>query len=151
RAHAAWVRGLDGRLRAAGVPAVYGCSSLPALSGALALVAAEARPDPPSRGGPPSRARGTLFVGNHNPKGPAAVRAAVGVIGRSLVAPQGPLVGFRGPEMVELPAPFGRRRVYDFDGPEYDLLPPLLGVGSVSIKVGFELRAAGRAFSFAAR
>src|SRR5262249_7741918 len=34
------------------------------------------------------------------------------------------------------------RAVYNFDSPEYDLFPELLGVGAVSVKLGFELRSA---------
>jgi hypothetical protein len=145
RAHAARVRGWSGRFREAGRTAVFGCSSLPGLSGALALLA---------RGGgeaPPRNARVTLFIGNRNPKGAAAVRAAVEVLGRPIAAPQGTLRGFGEPEIVELPAPFGRREVYSFDTPEYDLFPALLGVSSVAVKVGFENRMATRVFAALAR
>jgi saccharopine dehydrogenase-like protein len=136
RAHGARVRSWDQRFREAGLTAAYGCSSLPGLSGALALLAREGR-DPP-----PAKARVTLFIGNANPKGAAAVRSAAEVIGRPMPAPQGTLRGFADPETVALPPPFGRRTVLNFDGAEYDLFPPLLGVSSVDVKVGFELPAA---------
>jgi hypothetical protein len=55
--------------------------------------------------------------------------------------------GFRGREVVTLPAPFGRRAVYNFESPDYDLLPALTGAGDVAVKVGFELRAATLAFA----
>lgn len=141
RAHAARVRSWDGRFRDAGLTAAYGCSSLPGLSGALALLAREGNDTPPEK------ARVTLFVGNANPKGIAAVRSAVEVLGRPIVAPQGTLRGFADPETVALPPPFGRRRVQNFDGAEYDLFPPLLGVSSVVVKVGFELPGARWAFA----
>jgi len=141
RAHAARVRGWSGAFRDAGLTAAYGCSSLPGLSGALALLAREGTPMPP-RG-----ARVTLFIGNANPKGMAAVRSAAEVIGRPIAAPQGTLHGFADPETVALPPPFGRRTVLNFDGAEYDLFPPLLGVSSVAVKVGFELPAARLAFA----
>ncbi len=84
----------------------------------------------------------TLFIGNHNPKGQAAVRSLVGGLGRPIAAPQGTLRGFRDREVVPLPFPFGLRGVFNFDSPEYDLFPALLGVRAVAVKVGFELRPA---------
>src|SRR5262249_51226555 len=90
----------------------------------------------------------TLFIGNKNHKGAAAVRSAVGVIGREILAPQGRLRGFSDGTIVELPPPFGRRRVYNFESPDYDLLPPLLGVSALEVKVGFEMAMAGAGFSF---
>ena len=141
RAHCARVRGWGGRFREAGLTAAYGCSSLPGLSGALALLAQEGA-DAPAR-----RARVALFIGNRNHKGPAAVRSAVRGMGRPISAPQGNLKGFADPVVVGLPPPFGRRSLYNFDGPEYDLFPALLGVSSVVVKVGFEMRIATRAFA----
>ncbi len=52
--------------------------------------------------------------------------------------------------MVALPQPFGRRAVFNFDSPEYDLFPALLGVGSVAVKVGFEFPLANYAFALLA-
>jgi len=141
RAHAARVRSWDRPFRDAGLTAAYGCSSLPGLSGALALLARE------GKDGPPDRVRVTLFIGNANPKGAAAVRSAAEVIGRPIAAPQGMLRGFADPETVILPSPFGRRTVLNFDGAEYDLFPTLLGVSTVVVKVGFELPAAAWAFA----
>ena len=145
RAYAACVRGWDGRFRAAGLTAVYGCSSRPGLSGALALLARE------QAGPPPEAARVTLFIGNLNPKGAAAVRSAVSVLGRPVAAPQGTLRGFADREVVALPPPFGRRAVYNFDGAEYDLLPGLIGAARVVVKVGFESGMAMRTFAMLGR
>ncbi len=141
RAQVAAVLALDGKLRARNLTAVPACSSLPAISGALALDLFAGRRQRPER------ARLSLFIGNKNNKGAAAVRSAVDSIGRRIVAPQGVLRGFRGGVVVELPPPFGRRRLYTFDSPDYDLLPPLLGVSALEVKVGFELGSAGRMFS----
>ncbi len=142
RAYARTVRDYGARFAARALTCAYGCSSLPALSGALAI----------SLGGaPPERARVTLFIGNANPKGAAAVRSAVGLIGRAIEAPQGPLRGFADGERVELPAPFGRRTVYNFESPEYDLFPLLLGARAVSVKVGFEMRVGTFLFATLAR
>src|SRR5262249_6139251 len=62
RAYVARVRNFAAAFQQRGFTAVYGCSSVPGISGALALAA---------RAGmtaAPQRARVTLFVGNDNPK-----------------------------------------------------------------------------------
>jgi hypothetical protein len=135
---------LDGAFRERGLTAVAGCSSLPGISGALAVIASRRLPVV-------ERARVTLFIGNRNPKGDAAVRAAVTQLGRSFPAPQGTLRGFHGREVVDLPPPFGPRAVYDWDSPELDLFPGLLGACIVRVKVGFESRFATRSFAALAR
>jgi hypothetical protein len=142
-----WIRrlaALDGPFRERGLAAVGGASSLPGISGALASMAARKLKDV-------ERARITLFIGNRNPKGEAAVRAAAGQLGLSFPAPQGTLRGFHGREVVDLPPPFGRRAVYDWESPELDLFPALLGARSVRVKVGFEARLATLSFAGLAR
>jgi hypothetical protein len=52
---------------------------------------------------------------------------------------------------VNLPAPFGRRAVYDWEGAEIDLLPALLGARDIRVKVGFESRLGTAAFAALAR
>lgn len=145
-------RGYVGRVRELGprfaerrLGAVYGCSSLPGISGALALRAMAGRADGPDR------ARVTLFIGNDNPKGHAAIASMVAGVGRRIAAPQGTLRGFRDREVVPLPPPFGPRPVFNFDSPEYDEFPHLLGVRSVTVKLGFELRTVTYAFALLAR
>lgn len=141
RAYVARGRGWDARFRAAGRAAVFGCSSLPGLSSALALRARDAFTDPPQA------ARATLFIGNRNPKGVAAVRSLSRTLGRSVDAPQGRLTVFGDPERVRLPPPFGERVVRTIDTPDYDLLPRLLGTADVRIKVGFELALTNHLFA----
>lgn len=141
RVYAALVRSKGDAFRARGLWAVSGCSSLPGLSGALGLLAQEAL------NAPAERARVTLFIGNANRKGRAAVRTLVAGLGQPIAAPQGTVRGFRDPERVALPGPFGTRVVYNFESPEYDLFPDLLGVQAVSVKVGFELRLATAAIA----
>lgn len=138
------LRALDGCFRDRGLTAACGCSSLPGLSGALALLAAERLPEV-------RRARVTLFIGNRNPKGDAAVRSAAAQLGKTFSSPEGPLVGLRSREIVHLPEPFGARAVYDWDSPELDLFPSLLGAREVRVKVGFESRLATSAFATLAR
>jgi hypothetical protein len=135
RRWAAHIRALGPRLERSA--AAYGCSSLPGIS--LALASTIERPGT-------ERARVTLFIGNDNPKGAAAIRSLVAGLGKEIRAPQGALSGFGHGETVRLPF-FGARRVYDFESPEYDLL----AAPSVSVKVGFELRLATRAFALLAR
>src|SRR5438270_223975 len=66
------VRAREGEFRERKLTAAIGCSSLPGLSGALAKRIAD---------GTAARARVTLFIGNDNPKGGAAIRSVVGQIG----------------------------------------------------------------------
>jgi len=144
RGWTARLRARDDEFRARGLAAAIGCSSLPGISGALAVLAAR-------RLQAVERARVTLFIGNRNPKGEAAVRAAVTQLGRPFKAPQGTLRGLRGREVVDLPPPFGRRAVYEWESPELDLFPDLLGARAVRVKVGFEARIATRSFAAMAR
>lgn len=139
------VREFGSRYAAKELVAVYGCSSLPGISGALAVRANASRSDTPYR------ARVTLFIGNNNVKGLAAVASLVNGLGRPIAAPQGEVRGFRDREVVPLPLPFGERAVFNFSSPDYDLMPELIGVRSVSVKVGFELRLATYAFAAMAR
>jgi hypothetical protein len=141
RGYTTLVRTQGDRFAERGLAAVYGCSSLPAISGALGLYLRK------ETNAVPERARVTLFVGNNNPKGEAAVRSVLEGLGRPIVTPQGTVRGFRDREVVPLPPPFGRRGVFNFDTPEYDLFPDLLGVHSVSVKLGFELRLATYTFA----
>src|SRR5207302_641073 len=93
------------------------------------------------------RARVTLFIGNDNTKSRTAIQSVLRLLGRPIATPQGTLRGFRDHERVELPAPFGVRTAYAFESPDYDLLPQAIGVGSVSVLVGFESRLAGPLFA----
>jgi saccharopine dehydrogenase-like protein len=138
------LRDLDHEFRAAARCAAYGCSSLPAVSSALALSLT-------SGGEPPERARVTLFIGSANPKGKASVRAMVERLGRPVRTAQGERPGFGDPQTIPLPLPFGPRTAYTFDGPEHDLFPALLGVAAVDVRVGFELPLASAGFALLAR
>ncbi len=133
-------RGMNDAFAARGLAAVCGCASLPAISGALAIRLR-------GTGTAPERARATLFIGNRNPKGFAAINSAVESLNRLISAPQGIVYGFRDGETIPIPQPFGPRAAYNFESPEYDLFPKLLGVSSVSVKVGFELRLSNGIFN----
>ncbi len=144
REYVSRVRSLHPRFQKEGLTAAYGCSSLPGISGALCLAL-------PQGEAPPCEVRVTLFIGNRNPKGSGAVSSLFKILGTAIRAPQGMLCGFGDPERVQLPEPWGERQVYNFESPEYDLFPELLGVSHVRVKVGFELKAVNHGLSFLAR
>jgi hypothetical protein len=136
RAYTAQVRRLHWQLAERGLAAVYGCSSLPGLSGVLAALQME------GASARPLKARITLFIGNANPKGEAAIASLLHTLGQPVDTPVGMVKGYRQREVVELPMPFGKRGVFNFLSPEYDLFPQAFGVRQVAVKVGFELRLA---------
>jgi hypothetical protein len=141
RAYVAKVRALGGDFFDRNLVAAFGCSSLPGISGALALAAvrgASARVE---------RARVTLFIGTGNPRGPAATASALRIAGKEIKAPQGVLKGFRDGADVRLGPPYGQRTVYNFESPEYDLFGELFGLSAVEVKVGFESRVVTRVFA----
>ncbi|MEK7487660.1 MAG: saccharopine dehydrogenase NADP-binding domain-containing protein [Planctomycetota bacterium] len=132
------VRSYHPQFQKAGLFAIPGCSSLPAISGALALKLngfgiAQGKPAP-------EKIHSTLFIGNNNPKGSAAVASALGILGNPISTSSGVIYGFREGKVVLFPSPFGRRLVYAFQSPEYDLFPDLFGAKEVRVFVGFELR-----------
>ena len=140
RAWARRVSDFDARFRDKGLTLAWGCSSFPGISGALASALAEGATVPPLR------VRCSLFIGNRNPKGFAAIRSAVGMIGAPIEAPQGTIKGWSSFERVELPAPFGARRLLNAEAPDYDVMPRLLGTPHVTVKAGFELRVSNLLF-----
>jgi hypothetical protein len=144
RAYTALVRSRGPAFAERGLVAVYGCSTLPAISGALAVRGLSGSDRVPER------VRVTLFLGNANPKGSAAIRNFVNLLGKPFPAPQGTLRGFRTLETVQMPGPFGWRPALDVESPEYDLFPEQFGVRSVSVKVALELRVATYAFGLLA-
>jgi hypothetical protein len=145
RASLAVARAMGPRFAARGLAALIGCSSLPGVSAALAL---QARGRGPAEA--PHFARVTLFIGNDNAKGEAAAASFLRQMGRPIAAPQGPLRALRNCARVEFPAPIGARVASDFDGPEHDVLPQLLGVAAVETKVAFELPGTNRMLALAA-
>jgi NAD(P)-dependent dehydrogenase (short-subunit alcohol dehydrogenase family) len=144
RQYAAKVRQFGARFEQLNLTAAYGSSSLPSISCAAAVAAREGTT------ADVRRVRCTLFIGNANPKGRAAVASAAGLLGRRIAAPQGDLRGFRDRELVPLPKPFGPHWALNLESPDYDLLPQLVGAQSVVVKVGFEFRTVTAAFGLLA-
>lgn len=146
RRYVAAVRAARPRFLERGLTAAYGCSSLPALSGALAQVLMDDRPDER-----PTTWRVTLFIGNDNPKGVAAISSMLSTLGQPIETPSGPRRGFRDREVSPLPAPFGSRGVYNFESPDLDLLVERYGPAEVRVKLGFELALATEMLALLAR
>lgn len=144
-AYVSMLRGYGKHLAEAGLSAVYGCSCLPGISGALAILLRE------SGTSDPELARVTLFIGSANPTGLNSIRAAVRQIGKPLEVGDVTITGFQEPEMVAFPAPFGNRRVLSFASPEYGLFPAQIGAKKVTVKVGFESRLGMLAFDLLGR
>jgi hypothetical protein len=97
---------LDAAARDAGLVAIPGLSTVPAISGALARWGCERLPGA-------QRARVTLFIGNRNAKGTGAIASAMAS-------------GFGRPIRVDLP--FGRRLAYLERSPDKELLRRDLGL-----------------------
>ena len=117
---------LDRTARDAGVAVIPGCSTVPALSGALARWCM-------GRVSDARRARITLFIGNRNAKGTGSVAGAL--IGR-----------LRDPCWVQLP--WGRTRAFRFDSPDQKLLRNDLGI-ETEFRVALEWPLAARLVSMA--
>ena len=143
RPYVARLRSVHGQFLQKGLSAVYGASSLPGISGALALRMTRENKEPPRT------IRVILFIGHRNPKGRAALESVFRLFGKWVEAPQGRLKGMGDREWVDLPAPFGRKAAFNFESPEYDLFPERLKARSVVVKVAFEK--AGFVFSFLGR
>lgn len=121
-------RALDHAAAAAGVAVLTGLSTVPALSGLLVRDALAMLPDA-------RRARITLFIGNRNAKGTAAIARVL----------RGGLRDLR-----PVSFPFGRYRAYRFRSPDAALLRAELGI-EAETRVAFEWQAAGRALALGER
>jgi len=141
RKYLARVRGYGKIFRENQLSAVYGCSSLPGISGALALLLKQENPEIPEK------IRLILFIGNHNKKGAGAIEAVFKISGRKIPTPQRTLIGLRKEARVELPAPFGKKSALIFESADYDLLPEIIGTKSIVVDVSFEMEIANRIFS----
>ncbi len=135
------LRGLNLKFSERGLTAVYGCSSLPGISGALTQVLAKESRQAPRV------IEVLLFIGNRNPKGQAAMASVFNILGERIEAPQGTLIGMREAGWDVLPAPFGKKLALNFESPEYDLFPRQFGCEAVEVKIAFESNLANRLFA----
>ncbi len=141
RRYIARIRGFNSEFVRNKLAAVYGCSSLPGISGALVQSMIGENQERPEQ------IRVLLFIGNQNPKGGAALDSVLRILGQAIEAPLGSLRGWGDREPVELPSPFGKKLAYNFESAEYDLFPSLFGVRDIVVKVAFEFGFTGRIFS----
>jgi len=141
RAYLQRLRTLEEKFSERGLAAIYGCSSLPGISGALASRLAQGRPEAPRA------IEVVLFIGNRNQKGRGALASVFKILGEKISTPQGDLIGMREGGWVDLPAPFGRRLALNFESPEYDLFPLRFQCEKVEVKVAFEWNLANRIFA----
>ncbi|MEW5960740.1 MAG: saccharopine dehydrogenase NADP-binding domain-containing protein [Chloroflexota bacterium] len=96
-----------------------------------------------------------LAPGNQNPRGTSTVATVLGYLGRSIpMTIDGRPVTRRGwfdGEVVTLPAPVGRRRVYTVDTPDLALFPAHFGAQTVTFKAGMELNVMNYGLALLAR
>ncbi|HMA34094.1 MAG TPA: hypothetical protein VKY74_06385 [Chloroflexia bacterium] len=79
-----------------------------------------------------------VYIGSHRARGVGALAAAVRCTGRPLARN---VYGWSGRQRAQFPPPIGRRKVYNFDAPDYDLFPGLFGIRQdrVRVRLGFEV------------
>jgi len=84
-----------------------------------------------------------VYIGSHRARGVGALAAALRSTGKPLAHN---VYGWSGRQRAEFPPPIGKRKVYNFDAPDYDLFPGLFGVRQDRIRVclGFELDVVNR-------
>ncbi|HUS17876.1 MAG TPA: saccharopine dehydrogenase NADP-binding domain-containing protein [Chloroflexia bacterium] len=80
----------------------------------------------------------SVYIGSHRARGVGALAAALRCAGRPLARN---VYGWSGRQRADFPPPIGRRKVYNFDAPDYDLFPALFGIRQdrVRVRLGFEL------------
>ena len=136
RAYIRQVYGLEEDIHQANIPVLTGLSTVPGTASILVKLASEAISQIDA-------VHIALFMGNKNAKGEGAIRSLLGGLGNSIVIPKdGAVVSVRvweGRQIVEFPSPIGRRPVYWFDAPDYDLLPRYFKAKTVTFKCGFDL------------
>ncbi|MGI8587730.1 MAG: saccharopine dehydrogenase family protein [Chloroflexia bacterium] len=79
-----------------------------------------------------------VYIGSHRARGVGALAAALRCAGRPLARN---IHGWSGRTRADFPQPIGRRKVYNFDAPDYDLFPGLFGLRQdrIRVRLGFEL------------
>ncbi len=78
-----------------------------------------------------------FYIGSHRARGVGALAAAVRSTGRPLARH---VYGWSGRQRADFPAPIGRRKVYNFDAPDYDLFPDLFDMrpDRIRVRMGFD-------------
>jgi len=119
-------------IAAAGIAAGTGLGALPGLS---ALMSEYARTELELV--EVARIDIAFYIGSHRARGVGALAAAVRGTGRPLARY---VYGWSGRQRADFPAPIGRRKVYNFDAPDYDLFPALftLPPDRIRVRLGFD-------------
>ncbi|MDQ2808643.1 MAG: saccharopine dehydrogenase NADP-binding domain-containing protein [Chloroflexota bacterium] len=123
---------LRAEIAAAGIAAGTGLGALPGLS---ALMSEYARTELALE--EVARIDLAFYIGSHRARGVGALAAAVRCTGRPIARH---VYGWSGRQRADFPAPIGRRKVYTFDAPDYDLFPDLFGVrpDRIRVRLGFD-------------
>ena len=61
-----------------------------------------------------------VYIGSHRARGVGALAAALRCAGQALARD---VYGWSGRQRAMFPPPIGKRKVYNFDAPDYDLFP----------------------------
>ncbi len=127
------VLGRRAAIEASGITAGTGLGMLPGLSASMTryLVGQLALYET-------ARVDVAVFIGSHRARGVGALAAALRCTGRPLARN---IYGWSGRQRPRFPPPVGKRPVYNFDAPDYDLFPVLFGVRQdrIRVRMGFEL------------
>ncbi len=132
---------LRAEIAAAGIAAGTGLGALPGLS---ALMSEYARTELDLI--EVARIDIAFYIGSHRARGVGALAAAVRGTGRPVARH---VYGWSGRQRADFPAPIGRRKVYTFDAPDYDLFPALFALppDRIRVRLGFDRDLVNRALA----
>jgi hypothetical protein len=79
----------------------------------------------------------SVYIGSHRARGVGALAAALRCAGRPLARH---VYGWSGRQRADFPEPIGRRKVYNFDAPDYDVFPTLFPMRAdrIRVRLGFD-------------
>lgn len=133
--HCARVTALDAEARAAGIVALTGVSTVPALSAAAVHELKRGLDQI-------DRIESAILPGNRAPRGKAVMQAILAQIGRPLRIRRGgawwPSRGWSEPKVYDLPGGL-KRRAYLIGAPDHELFGAHFGAQSVEFRAGLEL------------
>lgn len=146
--HVATIDQLDEEARQRGLFVCAGASTTPGASAAMVRALTD-------DGLVPTRILSAVSPGNRNPRGVATVSTILRYVGEQIPVTVGGRTairyGWHDGELVDFPAPVGRRRVYTVEGPDTILFPKRFGAQTVIFKAGLELPALNWAMAGLAR
>lgn len=138
-AHCAQVAALNAEARAAGIVALTGVSTVPALSAAAVHALAEGMDEI-------AKIESAILPGNRAPRGRAVMQAILAQVGRPLRIWRGRAWhrtrAWSEPKLYDLPGGL-TRRAYLIGAPDHELFGPHFGASSVEFRAGLELGVMG--------